>query len=247
MGFLKSAFKSLTPIGLASSAFGAVRGKDTGSALLSGIPFVGEGFAAQDQRDFNAQQAHTNRQWQEYMSNTKHQREMKDLKKAGLNPILTANTGASTPSGATATSGIASGAGSSAQATRDILNLTRAKAKADIKKTEQEVKVQKAQKQVLANTAKKANAETKNIEQANEKAKVDAEFNRENKDAINTMKLIDMGANSASSILDVFTGGIGRSIRNLFSPSNTYKEKGRTFRKPNKIPKTKYRKATRRK
>lgn len=38
--------------------------------------------------------------WQEFMSDTAHQREMEDLRRAGLNPVLSAGgSGASTPSG----------------------------------------------------------------------------------------------------------------------------------------------------
>lgn len=59
--------------------------------------------------DFNAAQAALNRDWQEYMSNTSHQREIKDLKAAGLNPVLSAmgGNGAAVTSGATA-SGVSS-------------------------------------------------------------------------------------------------------------------------------------------
>lgn len=49
---------------------------------------------------WSAQEAQKNRDWQEEMSNTAHQREVKDLVAAGLNPILSANNGAATGTGA---------------------------------------------------------------------------------------------------------------------------------------------------
>lgn len=59
--------------------------------------------------DFSAEQAKVDREWQEYMSSTAHQREMADLKAAGLNPVLAANKGAATTNGAMATSAQAVG------------------------------------------------------------------------------------------------------------------------------------------
>lgn len=58
---------------------------------------------AMDTNVFNADQAEKNRKFQAEMSNTAYQRQMEDLMKAGINPLLmTGMSGASTPSGSTA-------------------------------------------------------------------------------------------------------------------------------------------------
>ena len=63
-------------------------------------------------REYNSNEASKNRDWQKMMSDTAHQREVRDLLAAGLNPVLsvTGGTGASTTSGATASSSAPSGA-----------------------------------------------------------------------------------------------------------------------------------------
>lgn len=89
----------------------AAAGIQAGGSLLGGL--IGQsGQAAtnaqqmammQQSEQFNAQQALEQRTWEQQMSDTAYQRAMKDMKTAGLNPILAANLGgASTPGGSSA-------------------------------------------------------------------------------------------------------------------------------------------------
>lgn len=64
-----------------------------GNTALSFLPGVGGYMAGQEANQANAQQAQQQMGFQERMSNTAHQREVADLRAAGLNPILSANGG----------------------------------------------------------------------------------------------------------------------------------------------------------
>jgi len=93
MGFFKDTFKSIS---------------NAGSGIVGGaLGLASSAFQAKQQSD----EATYNRKWQAQMSNTAHQREVADLRAAGLNPILSAGgSGASTPGGSLAqTTGLADG------------------------------------------------------------------------------------------------------------------------------------------
>lgn len=69
-----------------------------GSGALPVVgPALGNYIGARDQNSANQRAADQANAWSERMSNTAHQREVNDLRAAGLNPILSANKGASTP------------------------------------------------------------------------------------------------------------------------------------------------------
>lgn len=82
-------------MGIFSKAIKVGAGFITGGASTAGDIYSGQQ---------SAKEAAKNRDWQKMMSDTAHQREVKDLRAAGLNPILSATggAGASTPGGAVA-------------------------------------------------------------------------------------------------------------------------------------------------
>lgn len=70
------------------------------STALSVLPGVGQVIAGREANQASAKAADEQMAFQERMSSTAHQRQIQDMKAAGLNPILSAGGGASSPSGA---------------------------------------------------------------------------------------------------------------------------------------------------
>lgn len=153
--------------------------KSIAGPLTGGLIDLGGSMLSANQ---SADEANKQMEYQSYMSNTAHQREVADLKAAGLNPILSAfGSGASTPSGAMGNvpdygASLSQGANSAMQAMQ---------LGTQIKNMKQNTKYIRSQKRKsdqeainLQTTRNKINTENESAKLSNEQQRIDLQLKK---------------------------------------------------------------------
>lgn len=177
------------------------------SAIVGGTSsFMGNLLTAagnSKQRKWAAAEAQKQRDWQERLLSSAHQIEVKDLRAAGLNPILSANNGAHVPSGGTVGVNAHDEGAAFARADLGNLFLNSAKIKSDIRNnkrlTDAEVKLKEkeaknAESQTALNaarTVKESNQLQHEVIQAQRQRDFEREMKTYDRELIRTQQRLE--------------------------------------------------------